>query len=167
LNVPAYKLAFPEAEIGEWAARYSYADDKTVAQVIGPAAQRKGYLQKPEFEELCEWKSQRIRSKAKRNPEERIAEVTRLALASSDARIKMGLLRILHGVDWATASVILHFCDRSPYPIIDYRAMWSLGLEKVPHYSYEVWESYTEFVRSIAERTGHTMRTVDRALWLS
>ncbi len=37
------------------------------------------------------------------------------------------VLRFLDGVEWPTASTILHFCGARPYPILDYRALWSLG----------------------------------------
>ena len=61
--------------------------------------------------------------------------------------------------------MILHFCDRAPYPILDYRALWSLGTGVPPTYSLTFWMRYTDFVRGLAERTGSSMRIVDRALW--
>ena len=64
-----------------------------------------------------------------------------------------------------TASVILHFCDTRPYPVLDYRALWSLGYSRPPVYTFEFWSAYTHFTRALAQSTGHDMRTVDRALW--
>jgi hypothetical protein len=64
-----------------------------------------------------------------------------------------------------TASVILHFCDRRKYPILDVRVLWSLGITKPPSFSIPFWLNYTEFLRGLADRTGKDMRTVDRALW--
>jgi len=34
------------------------------------------------------------------------------------------------GVQWPTAWVILHFCDRGKFPIIDYRALWQYSKER-------------------------------------
>ena len=43
------------------------------------------------------------------------------------------LLRTLEGVEWPTASTLLHFCDRSDHiRYLDYRALWSLGYSKPP-----------------------------------
>jgi hypothetical protein len=61
--------------------------------------------------------------------------------------------------------VILHFCDPLPFPILDYRALWSLGYPKPPSYTYEFWSDYTAFTRELARSTGHSMRDLDRALW--
>ena len=77
----------------------------------------------------------------------------------------MDLLRLLHGVEWPTASTLLHFCDERPYPILDYRALWSLGYSRQPHYTMPFWLSYVGYVRELARRSGHPIRTVDRALW--
>ena len=91
--------------------------------------------------------------------------MTRHALAARDARFKIEVLRLLDGVDWATASVVLHFCDPEPWPILDVRAFWSLG-QAVPAYiTFPVWEAYTTHTRALASKYGVSMRTLDRALW--
>jgi hypothetical protein len=77
----------------------------------------------------------------------------------------MDLLRRLHGVEWPTASTLLHFCDVRLYPILDYRALWSLGYSHPPHYKMAFWLSYVAYVRELARRSGQPIRTVDRALW--
>ena len=77
----------------------------------------------------------------------------------------MDLLRLLEGVEWPTASTILHFCDARPYPILDYRALWSLGFAKPPRYTMEFWLGYLAFTRELAARVGLPIRTVDKALW--
>jgi hypothetical protein len=64
-----------------------------------------------------------------------------------------------------TASVLLHLA-RQTYPIIDYRALWSLGIDPPPaYYSFEFWWKYTRACRSLADEAGVSMRTLDRALW--
>jgi hypothetical protein len=91
--------------------------------------------------------------------------VTRQALTSKEPRFKIEVLRLLDGVDWATASVVLHFCDRERWPILDVRAFWSLGQAVPPYITYPVWDAYTACTRALADRHGVSMRTLDRALW--
>ena len=44
-----------------------------------------------------------------------------------------------------TASVPLHLAHRDPQPILDFRALWSLGVDKQPsYYSFELWERYVQ-----------------------
>lgn len=77
----------------------------------------------------------------------------------------MELLRLLEGVEWPTASTLLHFCDTREYPILDFRALWSLGYVKPPHYTMEFWLAYMAFTRALAKKVTLPIRTVDRALW--
>lgn len=76
---------------------------------------------------IAEWKTARSRSHCRKNDDGYVKEVTRAALSSNNERFKIEVLRLLDGVEWPTASVILHFCDRGRYPILDVRALWSLG----------------------------------------
>lgn len=158
-----FKLRFPVREIPCWAGRYRGED--RIVEVLAPRARKRGYLRRREFLILCEWKTPRSKPKCARNPESRIREATRLALATTDDRAKIGILRLLEGVEWPTASVILHFCDRLPYPILDYRALWSLGYANPPTYTFDFWWAYTRFMRELARRTKWSMRDLDRSLW--
>lgn len=93
-------------------------------------------------------------------------EVTGAALAARDERFKIEVLTLLTGVGWPTASVILHFCDRGRYPILDFRALWSLGLARPPAvYGFPFWDAYCRCTRDLADSTGVGMRVLDRALW--
>ena len=71
---------------------------------------------------------------------------------------------LLDGVSWPTASAILHFAHRDPYPVLDYRAVWTVGVDS-PWYDYAFWAAYTAFCRALATAHGLTMRELDRALW--
>jgi len=113
---------------------------------------------------LCYWKTPRTQPKVKQNTPNEIQVATSLALDTTDERAKIGVLRLLHGVSWPTASVILHFCAREPYPILDANALWSVGITK-PIYSYELWDVYTAFARELMRKSGLSMRDLDRALW--
>jgi hypothetical protein len=54
---------------------------------------------------------------------------------------------------------------RGYYPTLDYRALWSLGYSRPPHYTMPFWLGYVAYVRELSRRSGHRIRTVDRALW--
>jgi hypothetical protein len=159
-----FKLRFPHSRIHRWAQSYSYADETEIV-AWSARARTRGYLTRPEFLELCRWKTPRSQQLCAMNTPTRVREATHIALATNDERAKMYVLRTLTGVGWPTASVILHFCDKRPYPILDYRALWSLGFACAPVYTFEFWSSYTNFIRRLARSAGHDMRTVDRALW--
>ena len=73
--------------------------------------------------------------------------------------------QMLRGVNWPTASVFLHFCGSDRYPILDFRALWSLNAKVPSQYTFEHWWGYVQAVRGLQEASGLSMRIVDRALW--
>ena len=160
-----FHLRFQEKSLRHWASRYPADDDPEVVDVAAARARSRGYLTKPEFLRLCRWKTPRSRQACLRNSAGLVAEATRIALSAKNEELKIGALRVLDGVEWPTASVILHLCDRAPYPILDVRALWSLGYRRPPRYTFDFWWSYTRFTRDLARRNRCTMRDVDRALW--
>jgi hypothetical protein len=161
-----FKLRFALADIPEWAAGYSDdGSDARFLREVRPAVRSRGYLTVDEFRELCYWKTPRSQSRCRQNTADDIRVLTQAALATRDEALKMDLLRRLRGVEWPTASTLLHFCDARPYPILDYRALWSLGYARPPHYTMPFWLSYVACVRDLARRSGHPMRMVDLALW--
>ena len=160
-----FKLRFKEDRIHYWADRYSYASEARFEDEVAPVARKRGYLTREEFLILCEWKTPRTKPLVLKNPEDIVKAVTRAALESRHEDVKIGVLRSLNGVSWPTASVVLHFCDKRPYPILDFRALWSLSCDVPSSYTVDFWLAYTAFVRALALRNGHSMRIVDRALW--
>ena len=94
-------------------------------------------------------------------------EVTRFALSTRCNRAAIESLTILDGVGASTASVILKFFHEQRYPILDYRALWSVSLidgDKY-YYSYSLWPEYVKFCREEAKNADVCMRDLDRALW--
>jgi len=160
-----FQLKFDEQEILELAHRYFYPREPDIVGRVAPAARERGFLTRDEFLEICRWKTPRTQPRCEENRDVFIEEVTRIALSTSDEELKIRILLLLSGVSWPTASVILHFCDRGRYPIIDYRALWSIGFDTPPDYDFPFWSKYCEFVRGLSDRTGHSMRIIDRALW--
>lgn len=159
-----FSLRFPVTDVHFWADRYGYADDEPVIQ-LGAEARNRGWLRREELIVMGVWKSPRIRKHLESNAEDVIEEITRFALAARAERARIEALTILAGVGWPMASVILHFCHRDPYPILDFRAVWSLGAEVPSDWSFSFWAGYTEFCRGLAQRAGVSMRTLDQALW--
>jgi hypothetical protein len=105
-------------------------------------------------------------SVGRRQQSEDVEEATRIALSATSERIRIGVLRSLSGVDWPAASVFLHFGHADPYPILDFRALEALGVERGSvTYNFELWSAYVASCRGLATRDGVTMRELDRAMW--
>lgn len=161
-----FRLRFRISEIGKWADLYDYPGEPEL--IAGPVAQARdrGYLEHSEFLEIAEWKSRRPRKRYAANSPAWVEEVTRVALEhETSPHLAIEVLTILAGVRWPTASVILHFCHHDPYPILDFRALWSLSVDVPSQYTYKFWDEYLEFTRSLARDAHVDMRTLDRALW--
>lgn len=159
------RLRFEEDEIPEVAARYKYAltDDELVA--LRPVVTQRGYLDKRELRTIVRWKAPRVIRRVEPNTDEYVREVTRFALHTKDERARIESLLMLDGVLWPTASVILHFLHPEPYPILDFRALWSASLDVPSQYRFAFWWEYVCFCRSLAERNSVDMRTLDKAMW--
>lgn len=166
MGLSQFLLRFPRAEIPRWASLYDYPGEADLIQGPVAIACRSGYLTAETFAAIGEWKTPRARKRRAGNAPSFIEEVTRLALApGTSPRLAIEALTLLSGVSWPTASVILHFCHPDPYPIIDFRALWSLSAAVPPKYRYAFWEDYTVFTRALARSASVDMRTLDRALW--
>jgi len=61
------------------------------------------------------------------------------------------------------ASVILHFGFPDRYPILDARAMDTVG--GPTQYTFERWIEYKNLCSRTAIQHGVSMRTLDKALW--
>lgn len=160
-----FKLKMKEEEISLLASRYSFQDDDHVIE-IGNRAKEIGFYAKEEFLDICEWKSPRNRKRYNKNTEEYIREITKIALSTDTSeRLRIESLTLLDGVSWATASVLLHLGHKERYPILDFRALWSLGWEEPPNYTFNFWLNYVNYCRELSEECNVEMRILDRALW--
>lgn len=161
-----FKLKIPRDEIQLWADRYDKHGDDTDVRAIGTAACVAGYLTREQFCKIAMWKSERPKAHCRKNSEAYVRTVTGNALSATEPRFKIEALRLLDGVDWRTASVMLHFCDSERWPILDFRAFWSLGRPwPTSAYGFPLWQAYTSYTRQLADQVGISMRTLDRALW--
>ena len=85
-------------------------------------------------------------------------------LAKTDEE-RMGHIRALEGVGLAVTSAFLHFAfPRDNYPIIDFRAVRSLG-KTTKEYGDSHWPVFLKECRCLTKRYQVDMRTLDPALW--
>ena len=166
------KLRFPATRINELAARYvDEMSDKDriltekITQSVFPSYDRNCYLTKSEFLTVCDWKTPRSRPRCQSNDETFIEEVSRLAKTTESERLRIQAWTLLAGVQWPTASVFLHFGFPNNYPIMDFRALWSVSTDVPSQYTFPFWQAYTNFCRNLARDAGVTMRVLDQALW--
>lgn len=159
------KLRFPVSQLLSLVAKNTDTGHLRLQNQIGPASCKRGHLTRDEFLELCAWKSRRTRPLCESNTASFVEEVTAIALAAKNEQVRIQVPMLLRGVNWPTSSVILHFCSKDPYPILDFRALWSLSIDQPPPYTFGFWWEYTEFCRALAATHSLTMRELDMALW--
>ncbi|MFC1735513.1 hypothetical protein ACFL1X_05310 [Candidatus Hydrogenedentota bacterium] len=161
-----FMVGFGKSKVQDLSLRFSFLDDDEPIIQIGQRARKRSWLTKKEFVEICRWKTRgRPQKHYTENSPEEIKKATRMALSSDSAADSIRALIELSGVREATASAILHFCAKHPYPIIDFRALWSLGIPEKKSYSRQFLEDYTRYCRDLAVKWKVDMRTLDRALW--
>ena len=160
-----FQLRFPESEITVLAARYRDHIDDGLVESCMPAAQERGWLTKEELAIAAHWKSVRSAPRVQSNGDHFIEEITGFALSAKSERAHIEALTLLDGVGWPTASVLLHFFHREPYPVLDYRALWSLQVDPPENDSFEFWWTYVEFFRGLQVKVSLTPREIDQALW--
>jgi len=143
-----------------------YADDAEVERIGKEAGTRGGYT-RDELLRVARWKTRgRSEWRCKLNTAEDVRRATARALATDDERERVAVLIGLHGVQLPTASALLHLARPSLFPIIDFRALWSLGIDEAPtFYGFPLWWAYVTTCRSLAANAGVSMRRLDRALW--
>lgn len=161
-----FKIRFPLTSTNYWSSRYQYNVNETeIIEKLSPKIQSQKYLDRNDFITLCKWKSPRIIHHIEKNNEDLIQEITSIALTTKFEEVAIGILQILKGVNFPVASVILHFGATNKYPIIDYRALWSLSVDVPSFYTYDFWKSYIDYCRKLSQKTKLDMRTIDKALW--
>lgn len=162
--MPKFTLQFPASEIEALASRFGYADE-TRLLAIGAAAKARGCYTREEFLEVCAWKTVRSRPKVANNAGAAVIKATRRALARNDEATRMSALLELAGVGVPTASVLLYFAFPDDYPILDVRALESLGARARSQYPVNFWLDYLQACRELARSCGVSIRTLDKALW--
>ena len=114
---------------------------------------------------MCAWKTVRSRPKVAANPEAAVVDATGRALAAGDEATRIAALLELEGVGVPTASALLYFAFPEDYPILDVRALESLGVKPRSTYPVSFWLEYLAACRELARSAGVSLRTLDKALW--
>jgi len=161
---PTFRLQFPAKEIEALAARFGNPDDGRML-AVGAAVRARGRFTRAEFIEVCAWKTPRSRPRVAANSEAAVAEVTGRALAADDEVTRFGALLELQGVGAPTASTLLYCAFPDDYPILDVRALESLGVKSRSTYPMSFWLAYLEACRALSLSSGVSIRTLDKALW--
>lgn len=162
--MPTFKLQFPATEIETLASRFGASDDARYL-AAGATARARGHYTRAEFIEVCAWKTARSRPKVASNTEATVVDATRRALAATDERTRIQALLELAGVGVPTASTLLYFAFPDDYPILDVRALASLGVRPRSQYPVSFWLQYLGACRELARRCAVSMRRLDKALW--
>ena len=159
------KIRFKEEKIIDLSNRFEYQTDQSLYK-ISRSAKEKKYLTKQEFSEICAWKTPRSKPRIASNQEEYIKEISKIALTTNSDQLRIEILTLLNGVGWPTASTILHFCHVEEFPILDFRALYSLGYDSIPKkYTFQFWKKYTDYCRHLSKKLDLDLRTIDRGLW--
>ena len=159
-----FRLQFPAEEIEALAARFG-SPDETRLLAVGAAVRARGHYTRAEFIEVCAWKTPRSRPRVAANSQTAVAEATGRALAAIDEPTRFAALLELHGVGAPTASTLLYCAFPDDYPILDVRALESLGVKSRSSYPMSFWLAYLEACRALALSSGVSIRTLDKALW--
>jgi hypothetical protein len=164
VNTLAFELQFPAEEIGALARRFPVSDE-TRLEAVGAAVRARGHYTRPEFIEVCAWKTPRSRPRVAANSEAAVIAATTRALGSDDETTRIVALLELNGVGVPTASTLLYVAFPAEYPILDVRALESLGVRARSTYPVSFWLAYLDACRTLARRSGVSLRTLDKALW--
>jgi hypothetical protein len=164
VNKTSFELQFPVDEIPALARRFPGLDESRL-ETLGAAVRARGHYTRAEFIEVCAWKTPRSRPKVNGNPKAAVIAATRRALGAADEATRMIALLELAGVGVPTASTLLYVAFPDDYPILDVRALESLGVKSRSTYPVSFWLAYLEACRTLARRAGVSLRTLDKALW--
>lgn len=169
INTLAKNMRLPLSQVKNYAARYpENHDDGLLARTA--LIQKNRSLKLDDLCAVCDWKSPRSAGHARKNKAADVAEISSFALQAIGEKSRIGSLLMLHGVSYPTASVILHFYHSENYPIIDFRAIWTLSLHQPKSYDFEYWWEFVSIWRSSLDDAKDlypdlSVREFDRALW--
>ncbi|MDN5748486.1 MAG: hypothetical protein L0H64_08255 [Pseudonocardia sp.] len=153
------------AFVARWSGEYPLNQtERHLLDVIGPGVAERGYFRRDDLIAVGRWKSARSLSRLNANPDGDIEDITRAALASPD-RLKHRLLHLLHGVRTPMASALLTIWAPARFTVIDFRAIETLQACGELTDPDPLYQPYVAVCRTISDRVGTDLRTLDRALW--
>ncbi len=159
-----FRLQFDPALIPTLAQAFGEVDESRVG-AAGLRARSAGHYTREDFLIVYRWKAARSAPRAAVSDEAAIMAATRRAFAAPDEATRFEALTALPGVGGPAASALLHFAFPEAYPILDVRALESLGVKGRSVYPTAFWVEYVECCRELARACGVSLRILDRALW--
>ena len=161
--MPTFELQFPLDEIDALAARFPAGDDGRLHEV-GVAVLARGYYTREEFIEVCAWKTVRSRPRSRATPKQpwssdRPGHRNRGRIREDDGAARARRRRRADCLD----APVFAFPDH--YPILDVRALESLGVKPRSQYPLSFWLGYLDACHELAQQAGVSLRTLDKALW--
>lgn len=160
INLRFHNLS--RTQITELSGRYSY-------KKFPIKLKSKEFMTRDEFLKIGMWKSKRTKNHFLKNDGAFVKEITRIAFSpNASERMRIEILQLLKGVGYPVASALLHFgLNSAKYPIIDFRALWSLyamNKDKIK-YDFDLWETYCTDCLNLARKHNLSLRDLDKALW--
>jgi len=154
--------------ITKWARRYPKLDfdkDNWIQDRIRTSLESSRCLDLEDVKRLGVWTNGSERSSGlfKRNTPAEIKRRTGEAYESHSIEPIMQLEGFRTG--FPMASSFMHFAFDNEFPIIDSRALSTLGVPEKTHISKRVWTLYCDKCRSWADYYQVSLRELDRALW--
>jgi len=172
------RIEINKENIQEYAKRYDKRSKGTKDEIIYNEMinwlKCNRFLDKERFLKIWDWKSPYkylFKKIEEKNEDERIKRITKIAFSpKTDEKDRITLLlgqyKGLYGVGYPVASAILHFAFPDKYPILDTRALESLGIVKPKSYNFYFWQRYCDEIREISQKVSEDIRTIDKAIWM-
>jgi hypothetical protein len=134
------------------------------------------YLKTAELEDIFDWKLDgqygRVARYLRKNTDSGYESITRAAFAINEddveyeARLRLGVLISLRGVDTRVASAILALVDPDRYCVIDFRGWRAAFRKKKLWFGIKDYLQYLREVREVSLVLGWCPQEVDEALWV-
>ncbi len=129
---------------------------------------KKGYLTKPAFLSIINWKSPRVRPIFEKNDYRVYKNGIKRCLSSTDDD-KLSVLMELPGIGAPIGSTILHFIYPDSFPIMDVRtceALYFLSYIGSKSRDEKRYPAFRKAILDIQKRCGqHSLRQIDKALF--
>ena len=152
--------------IREYANRYQYDARGYDPEAHVRQAVQRGYMTPEDLVQVAgwEWQGGRSSDDCKRNAADDIKEISQVVFSAKSELLRVGALLALEGVDWTTASAILHFAYPTRYPLLNKRAM--NAVRSSASYNFKMWMDYITLCQRAGQRHGVTQRELAQALWV-
>jgi len=162
------RMILNKENILEYAVRYdreATSGDTNIETKLKRLLKEQRFLGRADLIEIGTWKSPRQKRRYEANNDATVKELTRFSFSAESEEARVGALLALNGVSYPVASAILHFAFPEQYPILDFRAIWSLGWAQPSSYNFEFWKKYYTHIRELSRDMDLPIRAIDKALW--